>query len=323
MMLNKIFTKNFYPVIPGPMCGIMDFPFREMILKFGAPMIYTEMLSSDAMRIENRREYIKHASKKSYKNTPFVIQLAGHDEKIMSEAAKVCEDLGADIIDLNFGCPVKKVVNGYAGSALMKDLNKSKEIIKSVVQAVKLPVTIKMRMGWNEECLNAPELAKIAESFGVQAVTIHGRTRSQMYTGKANWKFIKTIKDQVNIPVIANGDIIDYDTLIQAKEESFADGFMISRGMYGKPWLAKKLEEKLNNQNQATSRPKLLYKEIIEPHINLIIQHYGERNGLGFVIKHLFFYSKSIEGSADYRKKIADQKDIDEILKISKDFFEF
>lgn len=303
------------------MCGIMDAPFREMIAKFGAPMLYTEMLSSDAMNIENKREYIKNSSKRSFsKDIPFVIQIAGHDPKIMANAAKVCEDLGADIIDMNFGCPVKKVVNGHAGSALMKDLKKSQEIIEATVKAVKIPVTIKMRMGWDQDCLNAPELAKIAEDAGVKSITLHGRTRNQLYNGTADWSFGKKVKEAIKIPLIINGDIVDFESLKTAISSSNADGAMIARGLYGKPWIISEMMHFLKTGEKIDLKPKNLFEEVIFPHLKLIEEHYKEKC-LGFAIKHLYFYSKGIESGAQFRSEISKEKTIEAILEKAKIFF--
>ncbi len=310
------------PIIPAPMCGIMDYPFREMICKFGAPFVYTEMLSSDAMNLDYKKEYIKNSSKKNFSNNiPFVIQIAGHDPNLMSNAAKICQDLGADIIDMNFGCPVKKVVNGHAGSALMKDLKKSTEIIKATVQSVKIPVTIKMRLGWDFDLINAPELAKIAEDLGCKTITVHGRTRSQLYEGNANWKLIKDVKNAVKIPVIANGDITNIEKVNLALEESSADGVMIARELYGKPWLIQEMRDFFKTGIYKNLKPKNILQEIIEPHIILLEEHYKEKC-LGFIVKHLYFYSKGIENGGEFRSKISKLKKIEDILEISSDFFQ-
>jgi tRNA-dihydrouridine synthase B len=307
--------------IPAPMCGIMDAPFRAIIAKFGAPMLYTEMLSSDAMNLEHRKEYTKNATKKSFENIPFVVQIAGHDPMLMANAAKIAQyECGADVIDMNFGCPVKKVVNGDAGSALMKDLKRSQEIISAVCKAVTIPVTIKMRMGWDHSNLNAPELAKISENEGIKTVTVHCRTRNQLYTGTADWKFINEVKKVVSIPVIVNGDINTIEDLKTALELSNANSAMIGRGLYGKPWLIAEMNHFLETENIINLKPENLMKEVIVPHLEMIEDHYS-KNPLGFAIKHLYFYSKGLEGGSNFRKELASAKSIKELIAISEDFF--
>ncbi|MEN9782056.1 MAG: hypothetical protein RL208_206 [Pseudomonadota bacterium] len=310
-----------YPAIPAPMCGIMDAPFRSILAKFGTPMLYTEMIASHATTIENKQEYIKSAAKKVSDNIPFVIQIAGCNPEIMSHAAKMCVELGADIIDMNFGCPVKKVTNGYAGSALMKDEVLSEKIIEAVVKSVNIPVTIKMRTGWSDENRNAPSLAKIAEKHGIKTVTVHGRTRSQMYNGKADWSFIQEVKNSINIPVIVNGDIQTIEDLQNAISQSNANGGMIARGIYGKPWLIKEMMHFMEHGKKKCFKPQNLWQGCIQEHIELIFDFYGIQHGIGFATKHLFFYSKDTNGGAKFRSEIGGLKDKDTIISKSRDFF--
>ncbi len=222
------------PVILAPMSGVTDMPFRSIVGEFGAGLLVSEMIASRAMIIKTRQSL-----QKSDVGANTAVQLAGCVPEIMAEAAKINQDMGARSIDINFGCPVKKIVDGHAGSALMKDEEKAAKIMESVVKAVTIPVTVKMRMGWSATDLNAPRLAKIAEDVGIQMVTVHGRTRTQMFSGTADWKFIKCVKDCVKIPVIANGDIRTLQDITSALSLSGADGVMIGRGAYGKPWLIK------------------------------------------------------------------------------------
>ena len=232
-------------VLLAPMSGVTDLPFRKLVKKFGASLLISEMIASRAMIMQTTSSMQK--CQKDDSNGLTSAQLAGCDPEVMAEAAKLNEDLGADIIDINFGCPVKKVVNGFAGSALMKDEDLATKIMAATVKAVKIPVTMKMRMGWNSQNLNAPILAKKAEDVGIQMLTIHGRTRCQMYNGSADWEFIKNVKEAVNIPVIANGDIKTSQDAKKAIELSKADGVMIGRGCYGKPWLIEKITRELKN----------------------------------------------------------------------------
>lgn len=286
----------------APMSGVTDLPFRRLVKSFGAPLLISEMIASRAMILQTRESLKK--CQKDAAVYPLSVQLAGCEPEVMAEAARLNEDLGADIIDINFGCPVKKVVNGFAGSALMKDEDLATRIMEAVVKAVKIPVTMKMRLGWNYENLNAPSLAKKAENAGIQMLTVHGRTRCQMYNGNANWELISRTKEAVKIPVIANGDIKNSTDAKKALELSKADGVMVGRAVYGKPWLISQINAELKGQTAKPIPEISQQKEIVLNHFNEMIDHYGEQTAIPLARKHIGWYSAGLKGSAEFRAKI-------------------
>ncbi|MBT4879820.1 MAG: tRNA dihydrouridine synthase DusB [Alphaproteobacteria bacterium] len=290
------------PVILAPMSGVTDLPFRRLVKRHGVGLVISEMIASQAM-IRATRQSLKKCELHPEEH-PMAVQLAGCEPNVMAEAAKLTEDLGAAIIDINMGCPVKKVVNGHAGSALMRDELHAAKILEATVKAVSVPVTLKMRTGWDHDNRNAPSLAKVAEESGIQMITIHGRTRCQLYNGKADWSFIKQVKEAISLPVIGNGDVKTYEDVDALLEQSGADGIMIGRGTYGKPWFLSQVIEYLKTGNKNPTPPLEYQKMLILEHLQGMASHYGELVGIRMARKHLSWYSKGLPSSAEFRSEI-------------------
>lgn len=289
--IGSIKTRN--RVFLAPMSGITDEPFRAVAHAAGAGLVVSEMVASEEL-VRERPDMMRRA-RGAKKLFPFVMQLAGREARWMGEGAKVAQDLGADVIDINMGCPARQVTGGLSGSALMRDLDHALTLIEATVSAAKIPVTLKMRLGWDDSMLNAPELAKRAEAAGIALITVHGRTRCQFYTGKANWNAIRSVRDAIKIPLIANGDGDSVEDAKAMLEASGADGVMLGRSTYGRPWWPAVIAEGLNKGSGEAAPSFAEEFRYLQQQHEATLSLYGALHGnrafrkhLGWTIKRLF-----------------------------------
>ena len=304
-------------LILAPMAGVTNRPFRIICKEYGAGMVCTEMASSRAMFHNDLKT--KRLLNTDGEKRPISMQIFGSDEETMAYAAKHVSEI-ADIIDINMGCPAPKVVKNGDGSKLLLDLEKAETILKSVVQNSKVPVTLKIRKGWNSENIVAVEIAQIAEKMGISAITIHGRTRSEFYTGKADLDIIKKVKESVKIPVIGNGDIVDGETAKRMFEYTGVDGIMIGRGSFGRPWIFKEIITYLSTGNkieEVTNEERL---RVIKRHINLAVEEKGEIAVKEFR-KHMAWYTKSLRNSSEFRNSINKIESKQELINKVEEYF--
>jgi tRNA-dihydrouridine synthase B len=289
------------PVLLAPMAGITDLPFRRVVAGFGAGLVVSEMIASGELvaRRQSSRARARIAA-----DVPTAVQLAGREPGAMAEAARIAEGEGAPLIDINMGCPAKKVVGGLSGAALMRDLDLALRLIEAVVRAVRVPVTLKTRLGWDDGCLNAPELARRAEAAGVRMVTIHGRTRAQFYTGRADWRAIGAVRAAVRLPVIANGDICSASDARAARVQSGADGVMVGRGAQGRPWLLAEIGAALHGTPAPRVPQGAGLVDLVGAHYEAMLDFYGRDLGLRVARKHLGWYVDAAGGPAEMRTQL-------------------
>lgn len=308
------------PVILAPMSGVTDWPFRRVVRELGGELVVSEMVASAAI-LHGVRSEIRKLSSDARSEFPFSLQLAGWDPAIMAEAARIGEDMGAAIIDINMGCPARKVTGKLAGSALMQDEALVGRIFAAVRAAVSVPVTVKMRLGWDDRQRNAPTLARMAEDEGFAMVAVHGRTRCQFYKGEADWQAIAAVREAISLPLFVNGDIASLEDIDTALRLSGADGVMIGRAAMGRPWFIRQAGEHLTGQTVSPEPGLSERRAIMERHLELMIEHYGEV-GLRLARKHIAAYTKGLGGAALMRQIANNTSDATEVFDAISRFFD-
>lgn len=308
------------PVFLAPMAGVSDYPYRQLVREMGAELLYTEMVSAKGYEYGNKRtkELIEFDKRE---NGKIAVQIFGEDPEFMARAAAgIAEEYDIDIIDINMGCPARKIVKNGAGSALMKDLDLAYEIVKKTAEAVEIPVTVKMRSGWDEENINAVELAKLSEEAGAEAAAVHGRTRSQFYKGEADWEIIKRVSEAVDIPVIANGDIFSAEDAAAAFDKTNCSAVMIGRGAQGYPWIFKEIIKYLNNGTLIESPEYSEKIEMAVRHLKFAVDYYGERHGIPIMRKHLAWYLKGMPNASKMKDSVNKITDLDVLIDLLRDY---
>lgn len=316
---NTMITLD-HPVILAPMSGVTDWPFRRLVRKLGGGLVVSEMVASAAI-LDGVKSEMRKLSGDALQESPFSLQLAGWDPIIMGEAAKIGQDMGATIIDINMGCPARKVTGKLAGSALMQDEDLCARIFHAVRDAVDIPVTVKMRLGWDDNHLNAPVLARYAEEAGFSMVAVHGRTRCQFYKGKADWAAVARVKDAVGIPVLVNGDIQSFNDIDQALAQSRADGVMVGRSAMGRPWFITQAGQYLRGQTVMDDPDISQRHAIMTEHLEEMLCHYGD-DGLRLARKHIAAYTKGLEGSALMRQIANNSSEAYDVFRMINEWFD-
>lgn len=306
----------------APMTGVTDLPFRRLAHRLGAGLVVSEMVACEDL-VRQRADVVRRASGSDLK--PYVIQLVGRESRWMEEGARIAEGLGADVVDINMGCPAREVTGKLSGSALMRDLDHALSLIAAVVRAVRVPVTLKMRLGWDEKSRNAPELAKRAEAAGVRLITVHGRTRCQFFKGRADWSAVKEVTSAISVPVIVNGDIETAEHARTALEASAASGVMIGRGAYGAPWLPGRVAHYLASGRLPAAPPHAEQGRIAREHVDSMLSHYGTSLGLRNARKHIGWYLEKSGRAGDtvksWRKRLCTEESAPRVLQGLADFY--
>lgn len=308
------------PVFLAPMAGVSDYPYRQLVREMGVKLLYTEMVSAKGYEYGNQRtkELIEFNRGEEGR---IAVQIFGEEADFLARAARdIEEEYNVDLIDINMGCPAKKIVKNGAGSALMKDLDLAEEIIKEVVQAVDIPVTVKMRSGWSEENINAVELAQIAEDAGAAAVAVHGRTRKQFYKGEANWDIIEEVSNSVKIPVIANGDIFSAEDAEAILNKTGCQGIMIGRAAQGNPWIFKEIIEYLRTGKKPSPPTDEEKIDFAVKHIKLAADFYGEKQAVPLMRKHIAWYIKGMPYSTKVKNKVNQIFDKNELISLLREY---
>ena len=307
------------PVILAPMSGVTDWPFRRLVRQLGGGLVVSEMIASNAM-ITGVRKELRKLSRDAAAEHPFSLQLAGWEPAVMAEAAGIAESLGASIIDLNLGCPARKVTGRLSGSALMQDELLVGRIFHAVRKSVDVPVTVKMRLGWDDSSLNAPRIARLAEEEGLAMIAVHGRTRCQFYKGTADWHAVAAVRAATSLPLFVNGDITDFDSVSRALAASAADGVMIGRAAMGRPWFIAEVAEYLQDGKQPAAKSPAYIHRVMKQHLDMMLQHYGHA-GLRLARKHIAAYTRCLPGSAAMRQLANNSQDAKMVFAAMHDYF--